>query len=386
MRSAARKTEAAARAALPRGAKGLDRFAARRLARRTVSPHYFLPLERPVLAPGADHVRVRELGPGDLLLGGELARGELGGQLDARARGTAEVRERPFALDRRVEPPVEELIGELLVLRAHGNAGDVEEADHAFLGNDHLERQPAIDVIARARAPVGRDPYLAVLEVRHRFRRSGDDHADVGLLRLEPLPGGLHVVDATLAELRRVDEGVDRQQVRRVVLDDVALHLVAVFFLRLPIVVPGARPLELFLVIDERRVLQRVRRAASRGDDLPRLVPEIAHVRHFALAQLLEHALLHAEDDLGRREEAGDVEPRRAARGADLGVVLRGGAGGVMDDLDAELLLERPDDDALDQLLVFAALRVDDQRFLRAGGDDVGCRHRGGGALQQPSA
>src|SRR4051795_11775630 len=114
MRSAARKTEAAPRAALPRGAKGLDRFAARRLARRTLSPHYFLPFERPVLAPGADHVGVRELGPGDLLLGGELAGGELGWQLYAGPRRAGEVGERPFALDRRVEAPVEEFIGELL--------------------------------------------------------------------------------------------------------------------------------------------------------------------------------------------------------------------------------------------------------------------------------
>src|SRR3954454_8515406 len=165
MRSAARKTEAAPRAALPRGARELDRFAARRLARRTLSPHYFLPFDRPVLAPGADHVGVRELGLGDLLLGGELARGEFGGQLDARTRGTAEIRERPFALDGGVEPPVQELIGELLVLRADRHASDIEEADHALLRNDHLERQATVDVVARARAPVGRDPHLAVLEV-----------------------------------------------------------------------------------------------------------------------------------------------------------------------------------------------------------------------------
>ena len=222
--------------------------------------------------------------------------------------------------------------------------------------------------------------------MRHGFRRAGDHDTDERLLRLQALPCRIHVVDAAAPELRGVDERVDGKQIGGVVLDDVALHPVAVFLLRLPIVGPRARPLELFLVIDERRVLQGVRRAAARRDYLPGLVPEMAQVRHVALGELLEQAFFDAEDDFGRRQQPGHVEARRAARGTDLGVVLGGGAGGVVDHFHAEFLLERPDDDALDQLLVLAALCVDDQRLFGARGNHVRRRHGGGRALQQPAA
>ena len=222
--------------------------------------------------------------------------------------------------------------------------------------------------------------------MRHRFRGTGDDHADVGLLRLEALPGRLHVVHAAAAELRRVDECIHREEVRGVVLDHVAFDLRRVLLLRLPVIGPRARAIELFLVVDERGVLQRVRRAGARRDHLPGLVPEVAQVRHLALTQLFQQPFFHAQDHLGRRQQPGDVEARRAARGADLGVVLRGGAGGIVDHLDAELLLEWANHHPLDELLVFPALRVDDQRFLRPRRDDVGCRHRHGGLLQEPAA
>src|SRR5687768_18300630 len=91
------------------------------------SRHDFLPLQGPVLAPRADGAGVGELGLGDLLLAYDLAGGKLGRQLDARPRRAAEVGERPGALHRRVKPPVEEFIGELLVLGADRNAGDVED-------------------------------------------------------------------------------------------------------------------------------------------------------------------------------------------------------------------------------------------------------------------
>src|SRR5688572_5048116 len=110
-------------------------------------------------------------------------------------------------------------------------------------------------------------------------------------------------------------------------------------------------------------------------------------VRYLALGQFLEHALLHPEHHLGRSEQAGHVEAGRAARGADLGVILRGGAGRVVDHLDAELLLEGLDHHFLDQLLVLTALRVDDQRFLGARGDHVRRRNREcRAALEQLSA
>src|SRR5260221_12717407 len=135
--------------------------------------------------------------------------------------------------------------------------------------------------------------------MRYRLGRAGDDNAEIGFLRLQALPRRLHVVDAAFAELRGMDQRVDREQIGRVVVDDMALDLVAVFLLRLPVIGPGTRPLELFLVVDERRVLQCVRRARARGNHRPGLVPEVLEVRHLALGELLEQAFLHAQDHLG---------------------------------------------------------------------------------------
>ena len=81
---------------------------------------------------------------------------------------------------------------------------------------------------------------------------------------------------------------------------------------------------------------------------------------------------LAPEYHLGRAQRRRDVETGRPFRRADLGVVLRGRAGRIVNDLDAELLLEGLDDVLLEELLVFAAETVDDQRFVGTLAPDIG--------------
>ena len=93
-------------------------------------------------------------------------------------------------------------------------------------------------------------------------------------------------------------------------------------------------------------------------------------VRDLGFGDRLEQLLLLAEDHLGRRQFRGDIEAGRAARGTDLRVVLRGTAGVVIGDLDAELLFERLDGGAGDDLLELGTVAVHHQRIGGKRGDD----------------
>ena len=87
----------------------------------------------------------------------------------------------------------------------------------------------------------------------------------------------------------------------------------------------------------------------------------------------------------GRGQFAGDIEARRATGGTDLRVVLRRGAGVVVGDLDAELLLERLDGGARDDVLEFGAVAVDHQGVGRQRRYHERARERSRRSLQHPA-
>jgi hypothetical protein len=101
---------------------------------------------------------------------------------------------------------------------------------------------------------------------------------------------------------------------------------------------------------------------ADIADHFRRHWPGVAQIRDLALGDRLKQFLAGAQEHFGWRQQAGNVEAWRSARGADLGVVLRCRSGCIVHNLDTELFLERLQHRRLDNLLVLAALGVDDQR------------------------
>ncbi len=142
-----------------------------------------------------------------------------------------------------------------------------------------------------------------------------------------------------------------------------ALYLRAVALVRLPVVGPRHRLVELVLVVEQRVELQRVNHR-DRRERLARLLPRVLEIGDFLVGDLFEKSFLGAEQDLGRAQRSGDVETGRPFRRPDLRVILRRRAGRVVHDLDAELLLEGLDDVLLEELLVLAAEAVDDERVV----------------------